>query len=294
MKGTLQFFMAKLGRRRTWERIFRERLSEPLHLNLISLFVAAFGSFRHKVYFDLVVRPQHAYCLLAAADAAKSLGLKRFTAIEFGVASGSGLINMCRIGEQVTKATGIAIDFVGFDNATGMPDAIDYRDHPEFYQPGDFVMESRDKLVSALPPNARLIIGEAKQTVPAFARGLDPASPIGFVSIDVDYYSSTVDCMAIFENENPACYLLNTLIYLDDVQYLGHCRWAGEMLAIDEFSASHGMRKISPANFIREWRLFKKPNWISQIYSYHVFDHPARFTLLKEAPKVVLQNAYLN
>jgi hypothetical protein len=287
-----RFILAKLGRKRTWERIFRERLSEPLHLNLISLFVMLFGGFRAKVYFDVVVRPQHAFALLEAADAARALGLKRFTAVEFGVASGAGLMNMCHIGRQVTRATGVEIDFIGFDNATGMPDPVDYRDHPEYYRPGDFVMESRDSLVAALPPNARLVIGDVKDTVREFIAGLDPAAPLGFVSIDVDYYSSTVSCMPIFAGE-ALQYLPSVLVYVDDVQYLGHSKWAGEMLAIEEFNEASALRKIGPTNFLREWRLFKKPNWISQIYTLHVFDHPGRFTLLRGTSNSVLKNPYL-
>ena len=49
-------------------RILRERLTEPLHLNVASLFVAAFGSVRSKIAFDLIQRPHYAYGLLEAAD----------------------------------------------------------------------------------------------------------------------------------------------------------------------------------------------------------------------------------
>jgi len=37
-------------------RIFRERLTEPLHLNLASLLVAVFGGVRSRIAFDLVQR----------------------------------------------------------------------------------------------------------------------------------------------------------------------------------------------------------------------------------------------
>lgn len=45
----------KLKRAHTWRRIFYERLTEPIHLNAISLFVAAFESYRTKIAFDLPV-----------------------------------------------------------------------------------------------------------------------------------------------------------------------------------------------------------------------------------------------
>ena len=64
-------------------RILRERLTEPLHLNVASSFVAAFGSVRSKIAFDLQ-RPHYAYGLLEAADQAREAGLRAFTAVELG------------------------------------------------------------------------------------------------------------------------------------------------------------------------------------------------------------------
>jgi hypothetical protein len=37
---------------RVWRKVFYERLTEPIHLNILSLFVLALGSFRSKVEFD--------------------------------------------------------------------------------------------------------------------------------------------------------------------------------------------------------------------------------------------------
>jgi hypothetical protein len=45
-----------LRRRDIWQRIGTERLTEPLHLNLLALPVAAFGNTRAKIAFDLLVR----------------------------------------------------------------------------------------------------------------------------------------------------------------------------------------------------------------------------------------------
>ena len=59
-----------LKRRDIIERIVIERLTEPLHLNVFSALVAVFGSTRAKIKFDLLVRQQHAFGLLHAADAA--------------------------------------------------------------------------------------------------------------------------------------------------------------------------------------------------------------------------------
>ena len=50
------FLLNKLKDVDFWERHLRDRLAEPIHLNLISIFVQLFGSFRAKVAFDLVER----------------------------------------------------------------------------------------------------------------------------------------------------------------------------------------------------------------------------------------------
>jgi hypothetical protein len=70
----MKFLLKRLSRRQVWKRIFLERLTEPLHLNLLALPVALFGSFRTKVAFDLIVRQHHAFGLLRAADWAKGAG----------------------------------------------------------------------------------------------------------------------------------------------------------------------------------------------------------------------------
>jgi hypothetical protein len=84
-----------LRRRDIWKRIAVERLTEPLHLNAIALGVALAGSTRAKVAFDVLVRQQHAYGLLDAADDARRHGLRRVTVVELGVGGGAGLLNIC-------------------------------------------------------------------------------------------------------------------------------------------------------------------------------------------------------
>ncbi len=282
------FVFSNLLERKTLERILRERLSEPLHLNLLSVPVALFGSTRAKIYFDLLVRQHHAYGLLQAADRAAALGDKRVTVIEFGVANGAGLMNLCRLAEPISKATGIGFDIVGFDTGRGMPVPLDYRDHPEFYESRRFPMQAPERLRAALPHNAELIIGPIRETVSEF----DPRSPIGFVSIDVDYYSSTRDCLNVFTRQ-PQQYQPVVDLYLDDVYYAGHNAWCGEMRAIREFSDAHETRRIGPTNFLRESRLFKNATWISQFYSLYVLDHPARNTALQGRPAVMRGNRYM-
>ena len=84
-------------------------MTEPLHLDLFSLLVALFGGVRSKIAFDLIQRSHYAYGLLEAADQARKAGLAAFTAVEFGVAGGEGLINMCRVAELITAETSVAV-----------------------------------------------------------------------------------------------------------------------------------------------------------------------------------------
>lgn len=271
---------------RGWIDRFRERLADPIHLNLASALVAAFGSYRTKVDFDLVRRRHYAYSTLTAADLAKERGLKSVTVVEFGVAGGEGMLNLCEIARNVAPLTGIEIKVVGFDSGRGMPPPRDYRDHPDIFQAGDFPMDV-ERLKRALPPNAELVLGELKDTVPSFAARLSPLSPLGFASIDIDYYSSAVEALALFANPDPQKYLSTTLLYLDDIVHISNSRFTGELLAIEEFNATHPMRKIDRHRFLRRERIFKNASWIDQIYVLHVLDHPVMQQLAtRRAPKV--------
>jgi hypothetical protein len=142
----MSFLLRKLRNRHIWKRIALERLTEPLHLNLASVAVALFGSFRAKVSFDLCVRQHNAFGLLRAADEAIWFGINELTVVEFGVASGAGLLNLCRLAERVTKETGVKFRIVGFDTGVGMPQPRDYRDHPNMYGALDFPMEDPGRL----------------------------------------------------------------------------------------------------------------------------------------------------
>jgi hypothetical protein len=229
--------------------------------------------------------------MLKCADNAKSLGIRRVSVIEFGVAAGAGLMNMCAIGKRVTDATGVVFDIYGFDTGAGMPAPRSYMDHPELYQAGDFPMDV-GSLQKRLPQNARLIIGPLSETVPAFLTSLNAISPIGFIVIDVDYYYSTKDALEVLSGAANA-YLPRVLIYLDDVEDESHNRFSGELAAIHEFNDDNETRKIDRNTFLRGYRVFKNARWIDHMFTLHVFDHPTRSTLLQQRDRVVLTNPYV-
>jgi hypothetical protein len=271
--------------KRSWTERFAERLTEPLHLNLLSVFIKLFGSYITKIDFDLVRPRKYAFPILEAARFAGEQGIRRVTIIEFGVAAGGGLLAMCDIAQHVGRATGVEFSVVGFDSGTGMPPPVDYRDHPDLYQAGDFPMD-HERLKSRLPSNARLVLGDLKHTVSEFLQNLTPEQPIGFAAIDVDYYSSATEALKVFADENPAKYLPLTILYLDDIVLPSHNRFTGELLAVERFNQVHALRKIDEYRFLRTRRIFKQPQWIDQIFLLHVFDHPVMKTAGRRMLKV--------
>jgi hypothetical protein len=261
-------------------RVLYERFPEPLHLNILSIFVALFGSYKAKIAFDLVVRQQYAFSLLKTAELARAQGLK------------SGLMNICNISRKITKITGIEFQIFGFDSGCGMPPPRDHRDHPEVFSEGSFPLIDRTALVRALPHNARLILGDIQKTLPHFMAGLTASSPLGFVVIDVDYYSSAKDCLNIFLGEADN-YLPCTLVYLDDIGFESANPWTGELLAIREFNEENEMRKIHLFAGLRHKRLFKHTSWFDQVYLLHVLDHPRRSVAGASREIKVITNPYL-
>ena len=284
-------FITKLKRFRSWERIFIERFSEPLHLNLLSIFIYIFGSFRQKVKFDLVLRFQHAASLYMAADLAKEHGYHRISVLEFGVAAGAGLSNIEKISKKITKDTGIEFKIYGFDTAEGLPKPKSYKDHPELYAHGDLPMDF-DRLSDSLSENTELVIGDIKDTIKAFTERDFQDCPIGFVSIDVDYYSSTLDTLELFKM-NSENYLPKVVMYLDDLQDDFHNSWCGVKGAVKDFSEGNEFRKIERHEFLKTKRVFKNAPWIDHIYQAHILDHPIRNNLNPEREKIIFDNPHI-
>jgi hypothetical protein len=276
------------------KRLYNERLGEPFIYLLISFFVFLFGNLRQKIKYDLVPREAYAYGILAAADLAKINNVKKIILIEFGVAAGGGLLNMCYIAKEVTKLTGIEFQIFGFDTGKGMPEPLNYKDHPEKYFTGDYPLVDRAALLKKLPTNATIIFGKIEDSVNDFLKNVK--FPIGFVSIDVDYYYSTVDCLKVF-NSFPELYLPYVFTYFDDVYNIDHNIFCGELLAIKEFNDVNTLRKISIATMLNNSRIFRRSPWTHQTYLTHIFDHESRSIQYIEAHNVgitILANPYLS
>jgi len=263
-----------LSRRGIWRRIALERLTEPLHLNLLSFFVAVFGSYRAKIAFDLIVRQEYAFGMLEAAELARARGLARVTIVELGVGAGTGLMNLAAIGRCLERATGVEFDIVGFDSGRGLPAPRDYRDHPEAYREGWYPMDV-EKLRSALGGGARLVLGPLEETIAPFVSTLGANAPLGFVALDVDYYTSARAGLELLAGP-PEAYLPCFPVYVDDIDRPSHNARAGELLAIEEFNQDHPTRLLEPARFLVHRRVFKHAEWLEHMFALHVLDHPER------------------
>lgn len=251
------------------KRVYLERLGEPLIYNIISIFVLFFGNFIKKIEYDLVPRQPYAFGLNEAFKSAVKLNTKKVIFIEFGVAAGAGLFNLAYLARKLSKYYEIDYEVIGFDTGKGMPKPIDYRDHPEKYRTGDF--PPLELIESKLPEKTKIVYGDIGTTLKSYFRELSSGTRIAFVSIDVDYYSSTVDCLEIF-SEDSEKFLPSTVLYLDDVNNIDHNQFCGEMLAVNEFNQKMKYRKISKMTQLRNWRIFKNALWLDQMYFLHVLD----------------------
>src|SRR4051812_24481223 len=196
--------------------------------------------FRELIRAGSPYYPNYLWGTLCAAAVAETLGYERISVIEFGVAGGNGLVALESCARQAAELSGVAIDTYGFDTGTGLPKPEDYRDLPQLWSEGFFAMDA-DSLRSRLT-DAHLVLGPVAETVDEFVA--NRPAPIGFVSFDLDMYSSTMDAFAIFESMHDIV-MPRVVCYFDDMAGFSHGDFTGERLAISEFNERHEMRKIS-------------------------------------------------
>jgi len=202
--------------------------------------------------------------VLRAADEALSSGVKEISVAEFGVAGGAGLLCLQSYAERVEAATGVKINVLGFDTGQGLPKGTgDYRDHPEIWSPGDFPMVW-DELRPLLRPRTELVLGDVAETLPDFVKNKLRA-PIGFISIDVDLFSSTRDAFLILSLPERKT-LFRTVIYLDDTETFLYHRFAGELLAVEEFNRINSGVKIDRWRGVRGGRPFADAVWLDRMH----------------------------
>jgi hypothetical protein len=242
---------------------------EPPFRILARALLGLFGvSVRTRALWELSDRPAYLLGVLAAAQQALEQNIREISVIEFGVAGGNGLLTLQAEAEAVERAIGVQIKVYGFDmGIPGLPDSFgDYRDHPDAWKAGDFPMDEA-ALRARLMKRTTLIIGNVKDTVPELF-GRYQAPPVGFVSFDMDLYTSTRDALRVFAVPGKRM-LRHVPLYFDDIEFLFNHRFAGELLAIDEFNqAGHAVR-IDRWYGVKAGRPFPERSFLDKLYVAH-------------------------
>jgi hypothetical protein len=229
------------------------------------------GGVEARTKFGIWGRPAYAYGVYSAATLARSLGLSGVTVAEFGVAGGAGLLALEAIAADMEQHFRMEIAVAGFDTGTGMPPPVDYRDMAHVWAQGFYRMDEQ-KLRASLS-RAELVIGDVAATTRDFVQRTK--HPIGFISFDLDYYSSTKNAFGIFSGPMDSR-LPRVFCYFDDIiwpEQAYYNEFVGEYLAIAEFNAEHELQKISKIPHLA-WIRPMPAAWNEQMYVMHDFAHP--------------------
>jgi hypothetical protein len=222
------------------------------------------------------IRPQYAWGAVFAAAQAKALGHPEVTLIELGVAGGRGLLALQEVAEAVSARIPVRPRVYGFDMGSGLPDVTDLRDLPQIWKAGDYKMDF-GQLKSKLHSGTELIIGPITETLARFIE--HPHPPAGFVSFDMDLYTSTRDALKLlFHGDLPAERCLPRVIcYMDDIMGVSFGDLTGERLAIKEYNESGApLRGIYPVYGLRydlAWPQ-DRAQWPDMMFWAHFLDHP--------------------
>jgi hypothetical protein len=227
-----------------------------------------------KSFWDAVGRPQYLFGVLHAARHALHAGYSAVSVIEFGVATGHGLLALQAHAAAVERWMDIRIHVYGFDSGNGLPKGTgDYRDHPDYWKAGDFPMDE-NVIREHLDSRTTLVLGDVSATVMKQVF----AAPIGFAALDLDLYSSTIAALAVLRR--PDVHRLRRIaLYFDDVNEGHNHQFAGELLAIDEFNRDSPSVKIDRWHGIRSGRPFYDAPWLDGMYVAHDLAAISQMTL---------------
>ncbi|HEY3823887.1 MAG TPA: hypothetical protein VGL82_04985 [Bryobacteraceae bacterium] len=177
----------------------------------------------------------------------------KYSMLEFGVANGQSFQRLLHFRDVWLRRLRLKnrILALGFDTFEGIP-ASRAGDEGLPWREGDFSATDLDSLQAAVDArfsDSRFIQGIFTQTLAANEALLREYPPI-FVSIDCDYYSSTMD---VFERLLPDIALHGCLFYFDDASINFWSEMTGELRAI---------REVNEGRFGRQISLVEYPLWI--------------------------------
>lgn len=250
-----------------WRRLSRALSPAYLLSRLLRILPVSLST---QIYYDSLERPAYAYGLYVAALQAKRLGYPRMSAVELGVAGGNGLVALEQLARRIGAHFGLQIKVHGFDSGKGLPKPTDWRDHPYLWREGDYAMDQN--ALKARLKEARLWLGPVEETIGDYLRGAQ--DPLGFVSFDLDFYSSTVAALDLLA-AGAETRLPRVMCYFDDIvdpDYAFFTEFAGELLAIEEFNRAHPSLRLSLLRTLA----YTKPvraAWHGKMYVLHDFAH---------------------
>lgn len=121
-------------------------------------------------------------------------------------------------------------------------------------------------LKSRLDKNVELVIGDLNQTIKNFSENI-LKFPVGLISLDVDYYSSSVEALNMVGSIMPNLLLPCTFLYFDDIEEDTHNSLCGELGAFDFSNKKNSKNIFIEKNGNIRWnRLFKNVKWIDKIF----------------------------
>ncbi len=245
----------------------RAAMEPPVRLFSKALLTITSHDVERRARWDISQRPAYLLGVLTAAKQALKQNVPEISVLEFGVAGGSGLLALQDEARAVEDATGVRIRVYGFDMGDGLPPLIgDHRDHPDEWQEGDYPMDEQS-LRRKLQPRTTLILGNVEDTARSFFADHRPP-PIGFVSFDLDLYSSTRDALRVFTSADSQM-LWHVPLYFDDIGYLYAHKFAGELLAIDEFNQQNEQVKIDRWHDVKARRPFPDEAYLDRMFVAH-------------------------
>lgn len=244
----------------------------PLRIYLIQNFLkkTAFGSYKFRLEVDAFKYPAYAYGMYCSALQAKGLGLKKIAVIEFGVAAGHGILEMEAYADEIFTEIGVEIEIYGFDSGFGLPISSNYKDQLYFWSEGDF--KQNRELLSAKLKKSKIIYGDINQTIVAYLEEFKPA-PIGFISFDLDYYTSTKAAFQLLDGNNKY-FLPRVECYLDDInssELLCASSETGVRRAVLEYNDGR-LNKILKKEGVQAFRRYPS-SWNEGLFICHRFDH---------------------
>ncbi len=196
----------------------------------------------------------HLTTAVATAMAAQQRRQRPLNYYEFGTGSGSTLQRALGALRPYPQA-GVFL----FDSFAGLPAALDERDRSPYWKPGDFAF-SEDYIRRLIRRN-RFDLGRVHFVRGFFEQSLTPelreqlrAAPPAFVTIDVDYYSSTVTVLDFIK----PLLASGTCVYFDDLGAFDCHPGFGQLRALLEFNRDN-----------REGQLVLHPVLGNRIFVYY-------------------------